>query len=357
MSASEELQREIRAARPVAPGELRERVRLLVAAPPPREPFLNRFTLRRLVLLAPATVIVALLAGSVIGLTRGGVSNGRDQVSESEAFSGPTEARVAPPGATNDATGAPTTAVPKTAPPTALVPSPDAAIAPDPGRVQRYGAELQIRVENLESLSRATQRAQRIAASLGGNVSSLSYNAPRGGIGSANIVLRIPIGRVQTAMAQLSQLGTILGQRFGVEDLQPAVDDLTTQVEQTQGRMARLVRRLENTSLLAEERAVLRSRLASERARLGDLRSGLSATRAEGRFATVSLALTTEEIEAVAPAEESKLDGIKDVLVWEGVVALYALVVAGPILLLSGLLWLALRLRRRQQETRLLEQS
>jgi len=356
MSPSEALQRDIRAARPIATRELRERVRALAALEPARQPFLARFAWRRLVLVAPATVVVALVAAGVIGLTRDDVSRNGDRSASAGASTVENGLQRQP--RTRDQDAAESSAAPSQGAPFATPVQPNAAIAPDPGRVQRYAAELQVRVENLEALSRATQRAQRIAASLGGNVSSLSYNAPRGGIGSANIVLRIPIGRVQTAMTQLSQLGTILGQRFGVEDLQPAVDDLSTQVEQAQRRIARITRQLRNTSLLAEERAVLRSRLATERARLGELRAGLSATRAEGRFATVSLTLTTEEVDAVVPAgRESKLDGIKDVLVWEGVVALYALVVAGPILLLGVLLWLALRLRRRQQETRLLEQS
>ena len=44
-------------------------------------------------------------------------------------------------------------------------------------------------------------------------------------------------------------------------------------------------------------------------------------------------------------------------LAWEAIALLYFLVVAGPFLLLGFLVWLALRLRRRQVETRLLEQN
>jgi cytochrome c oxidase subunit IV len=42
------------------------------------------------------------------------------------------------------------------------------------------------------------------------------------------------------------------------------------------------------------------------------------------------------------------------VLAWEAIALLYALVVAGPFLLLGLLTWLALRLRRRREEARLL---
>jgi len=354
---SESLIRELRAAKPAARPELRERVQALATAEPARRPFLDRFEWRRLVLVAaPATVVVALVAAGVIGLTRDDLSGGGQQ-----AASGVTTTALTEQARKADDSSAATIAPSAPEDSAATIPfsnaPPGGSVAPDPGRVQRYQAELQLRVENLNELSRATQRAQRIAASLGGNVSSLSYDAPRGGIGSANILLRIPVERVQTAMTQLSQLGTILGQRFGIEDLQPAVDDLSIQVEQSQRRIARLRKQLENTKLADEERAVLQSRLASERQRLTELRSGLKATRAEGRYATIALTLTTEKIEAVVPGGDSKLEGIKDVLVWEGIVALYALVVAGPIVLLGVLIWLALRLRRRREETRLLAQT
>ena len=350
---SESLMRELRAAKPAAPSELRQRVRALAAAEPARRPFLARFEWRRFVLVtAPATVVVALVAATVIGLSRDDVSGGGDQ-----AASGVATRELTPDIATTlESASAPNAVKIAPAVPPAAADT-GAAIAPDPTRVQRYQAELQLRVENVDELSAATQKAQRIASQLGGNVTSLSYNAPRGGTGSANIVLRVPIERVQSAMTQLSQLGTILGQQFGIEDLQPTVDTYTRQVEQTQRRIASLTKQLANPDLSDAERAILRSRRATARQALTQLRAQLRATQAEGRFATIGLTLTTEKIEAVVPTGGSKLDGIKDVLVWEGVVLLYALVILGPLVLLGLLLWLALRLRRRREETRLLAQT
>ena len=346
---SESLISELRAARPAAPADLRQRVRALAVTEPARTPFLARFEWRRFALVAaPATVMVALVAAGVIGLSRGDVTDGGGDLAAVGASEAAPELR--------------TTVAPLAAPKATLAVPPaaadsGAAIAPDPTRVQRYQAELQLRVDNVDALSAATQKAQRIASSLGGSVSSLSYDAPRGGIGSANIVLRVPIERVQSAMTQLSQLGTILGQRFGIEDLQPAVDTYTRQVEQAQRRIASLTKQLANPDLSEAERAILLSRRATARQELTQLRAQLRATKAEGQFATIALTLTTERIDAVVPAGESKLDGIKDVLVWEGVVALYALVIVGPLVLLGVLLWLALRLRRRREETRLLAQT
>ena len=73
---SETLLHEIRATKPEAPSALRERVRSLSVQEPVREPFLDRLRFtwgwRRLVLAVPATVVVALVAAGVIGLSRDG---------------------------------------------------------------------------------------------------------------------------------------------------------------------------------------------------------------------------------------------------------------------------------------------
>jgi hypothetical protein len=352
----ETLLNEIRAAKPTAPPALRERVRALAEAPPEpvREPLLARFRptwgWRRLVVLAPATVLVALLAGSVIGLTRdrdeqlpiaadavgGGSSDASTRSGVPETF-GATPAQ-------EDAANS------KAAPP------PTGLVAPTPGTLQRFEAELSLKVDNVEALSDATKRAQRIALDHGGSVASLSYDAPAAGIGGAQITLRIPTNRVQSALAQLAQLGTILGQRFGIQDLQQQADSLQKQIEDTQRQIARIQAQLGNPNLSDENEAVLRSRLANAQAKLSGLREAMRTTRAEGATSTVYLTLTTEEIQAT-PVGGSRLDDIKDVLAWEAIVALYVLVVAGPLVLLAVLVWLTLRWARRREASRLLEQN
>jgi uncharacterized protein DUF4349 len=350
---SETLLHEIRATRPAAPAALRERVRSLAAAEPAREPFLDRLRFtwgwRRLVLVAPAAVAVALVAAGVIGLSRGDVDSARQR----EAASGAADATAttrALKGAMPEASAvAPSTAV-------TLAP-PSGAVAPVPGQLQRFQAELSLRVEDVDALSGATKRAQQIATAHGGSVASLQYDAPSAGVGTAQIVLRIPTARVQSALAQLSALGTIIGQRYGIEDLQQQADSLQTQVEQTQRRIAQILAQLGSPTLSDENRAVLQTRLSSARQQLKGLREALGTTRADARTATVYLTLTTEEIEPGAAGGGSRLDDVKDVLAWEGIAALYALVVAGPFLLLGLILWLARRYVRRREETRLLEQT
>ncbi|MBA3347948.1 MAG: DUF4349 domain-containing protein [Actinobacteria bacterium] len=356
MSPSESLLQEIRASRPAATAELRERVRLVAAQEPAKrsawESWLTRVTARRVLLVAaPATLVVALVAATAIGLTRPG-----SDASDGVAVSGGTVSSGSAEMGTAEDSAKSLESTRSATPPTSTGAG---SIAPDPGRLQRIDAELSVRVEGIEELSRATQEAMRIVRALGGHVASTSYDATPGGAGFAQLALRVPSARVQTAVVQLSGLGTILGQRFGIQDLQETVDDLARQISETEQRIAQLRRQLAGTSLGDDERASLRIQLDEARRQLAELRRARDATRAEGQFATIQLALTTEDVLAAPGGEKDKgaLDRVVDILRWEGLAVLYALVVAGPFLLLGLIAWLALRQRRRRTDTRLLAEN
>jgi len=348
MSPSETLERELRAAKPAAPAALRERIRTIAAEEPQRETFLQRLSLRRFVLVAaPATVAVALLTAGVIGLT-GSPSDDPVVFAEGGGSEGAEPKTLE---ATREAAPAQDSMEESAVPPAA------GAVEPTPGRLQRYDAQLQLQVDGVDELSSATQQAMRITRSLGGTVSSVSYDAPSQGVGSAQLTLRVPVARVQSAIVQLSGLGTILGQRYGIEDLQPAADDLAKQIADAQARIAQLRESLRNDDLTPVQRATLQAQLAETQRRLRDLRAALEGTRAEARLATIQLGLTTEEILPAPAEEDSALDGVVDVLRWEALALLYVLVVAGPFVAVGLLVWFLLRLRRRREEARLLAQT
>src|SRR6187401_1709797 len=187
---SETLLNEIRATKPQAPSTLRERVRALSVQEPAREPFLERFRYtwgwRRLVLAVPATVVVALVAAGVIGFSRDGARNEVSAAGAEATTNTSTFERFQ----TEDS------AAPKAASPS--LPSRATGIVPPAtGQLQRYEAELSLRVDDVEALSSATKRAQQIARSHGGSVASLQYDAPSEGIGTAQITLRVPTARVE----------------------------------------------------------------------------------------------------------------------------------------------------------------
>lgn len=339
---SEHLLDQIRSSKPVAPESLRARVRSFPAAAPRRRtfPLLSGVTPHRLALAAPALLAVVLLAAGALSVLP------RDEAD-----------RQVSAGASGSVTNQAELKAREAAPPAGqTLGSADSAIAPAPGRLQRVDAEMRLRVEGLEELSAATKRAMRIAQSLGGYVASVQYDAPAEGVGGANLVLRVPTPRIQSAITQLSALGTILGQRIGIEDLQGSANDLTDQIVDAQRRIAQLRRRLASTTLGDEERAVLQARLAEAQRQLTDLRGALRSTRAEGALATVQVSLTTEQI-APAAKDDGPLDQLRDILSWEGLALLYVLVIAGPLVLLGLIVWLALRFSRRRRETRLLAQN
>ena len=351
---SDTLLNEIRATRPEAPSALRERVRALSVDEPTRESSLERFRFtwgwRRTVLAVPATLVVALLAAGVIGLSRDGSS---EQAVSGDADANALESFGAD-AAQSEAASPPSTRA--LAPTTKDSGAEGGTVAPAPGQLQRFEAELSLRVDDVGALSDATKQAQQIARDHGGSVASLSYDAPSQGVGTAQITLRIPTARVEGALAVLSQLGTIVGQRYGIQDLQQQADSLQTQIEQTQRRIAQIVAQLGNPSLADENRVVLQSRLASNREKLTGLREAMKSTRADAATSTVYLTLTTEEIQAT-PVGGSRLDDVKDVLAWEAIALLYVLVVAGPFVIIGVLVWLLIRLLRRRETARLLEQN
>ena len=339
---------QLRAAKPAASPELRERVRAIAArTPEPRRPsFPARFSLRRAVLVAaPAALALALGAAGVIGLTR----------------SGEGERTVSPPLAREKAGTVTTGAVTRALAPGGVAATADhaATLPPTAGRLQRYDAELRLRVNDLDALSAATQKAMRIARSLGGYVASAAYDAPETGPGSAMLVLRVPTTRVQSAIVQLSGLGTILGQRIGIEDLQGQADTLADRITVLQGEIASLRRQLETPDLTDDARAQLELRLAQARRELAEVRAALEQTRTEGTLATVSVSLTTEQTARLQEQGrvERALDRALDALAWEASAALIALSVAGPLLLLAGGAWKLVAVRRRRAEERLLDRS
>jgi hypothetical protein len=324
-----DLYADLRAARPLAPPSLRARVAATVAASPAPT--------RRLV--RPRTLLV--LAAALAAVVAGAAVVGRDR-------SGPTTAQreFAPPVAST------TTPYGKAAPSAAAGSAGsalDSAVAPGPSRtrLQDYDATLSLRVRNAEALSDATKQAVRVATSLGGFASAVNVNVA-GRDGDASIRLRVPVTKVQPALRRLSELGTITGESVAIRDVQPAVNAVDRRIARLQ-RELRALRAQEQTPQVA-------GRIASLTAQVERLQRSRQATVRQARLATIQLALTTRTpVAPPKPAEHGRLHGAVVALEWIGIAALYALIVAGPFVLLGLGLWLGVRAWRRHAERRLLE--
>src|SRR6266550_290412 len=222
---SPELATELRAARPSASPGLRERVLKIAAREQPARP--RRFSLpplRRVALVAaPAALALAIGGALVHGLTQSGAPARNASPSQ--------------PGSSSGATITPTTAV---RPPRHEIAPYTSKSAPEdlrnrkalsdalpntPSRIQQYGAYLRLQVRDLGALSDATKRAMRFARPVGGYVAYVRYTTPADGRGSASLIVRVPVDRVQDTIEEYSSLGTILSQKVTVLDVTKAVEE------------------------------------------------------------------------------------------------------------------------------------
>ncbi|HUI37585.1 MAG TPA: DUF4349 domain-containing protein, partial [Gaiellaceae bacterium] len=210
------------------------------------------------------------------------------------------------------------------------------------GRLQRYQATMRLRVKNVDAMSSAAKRAMNLTHGLGGYVASVQY-ATRSKGGGATLVLRVPVGNVQTALTELASLGAILQQHTGILDVTRRVDREALQI-------AELERQLAHAS--PSEAPVIRAKLATLRAKHARLLKS-------ARLARITLGLTTPAKQAAAAPSrfDRTVDDAGSVLLRELEILLYALVVAGPLLLLGAAGIAAARAQRRRADARLLERA
>jgi hypothetical protein len=322
---------ELRASRPVASATLRERVAALEPVEPAGPRWSNRWPSRRLVLgVAAAALLASFVAAGLTRETskqRSGVAHGSPGIAGNAA-----RARgFTPQGRVEKAAGDRLTFG------AATVPAPSAA------RLERYQSTLRLRVKDVEALSGATRRAITLARSLGGFVGSVEYSTRGGKRGSSRVVLRVPVGEVQSALVTLTGLGTILQQQTGILDV-------TRRADRESRQLAKLQRQLETAS--AEEAPALRARLKTLQTKHRKLLRSASLAR-------IVLVLTTPAKQAAAaPGRLHRtLDDAGGVLLRELQLLLYALVVAGPLLLLGGAGVATARAARRRSDRRLLERT
>jgi hypothetical protein len=329
----------LRAARPAAPPELRERVRLLAAdAAPPAglRPSGAWLTWRRALAVA-VPVAAAVAAAAVVLVPRGG---SHLQTIESRP---PAERAAVPAAAGQGAVpaGAATKAAPQDAAPFRALP------APGP-RPQRYSASLDLRLRDAAAVSAASRRATSMVAALGGYPTSLSVDAA-GRTGAARLVYRVPRPRVQTAVARLSTLGTIVGEDVRIQDLGGQVDATSRTIARLRTQRAELLKVVPQTP-------ETQHRIAALTGRIQKLRRGRAATLRTASLATVTVGLSTPPKAIARPAatRHGPLHGLGVALRWVGIGALYALALGLPLVLLGALCWLVARAARRRREDALL---
>jgi hypothetical protein len=330
-----------------APDTLRERV-LALPEPQPRVSWsLPRIDFRRFVLVAaPAVLALGLGAAALHGLVNGGSNSRPVAVQGNPTWElSPNDSHSASGGASFGASKALSGRAVRALPPSAT-------------RLNKYEAWLRVRVAE-DRLSSATTRAMRIARAYGGYVALVDMYTP-GNEGTASLVLRVPVTRVEDAVLRLGKLGAIQAQRVKIQDLTRQANVLRRQIAALQATIATLGRKLAAGGLSPGERLRLRYQLDEARRSLAQKTKTRAGTVREGTLATVSVAFSTPRAAVVVPHHPGRLERTaRDAgafLVRELAWLLYAVIVLAPIALLAAALVFGVRTGRRRSEDRLLAQ-
>jgi len=338
-----------RALEPAAPEALRERVRALAAGTPstaPQGPVarwrarLRSADRRRLLTVAAPVAVVALVAAVLLPVLGGSDAPpaGPGALGELPSVAGdaavPEAERAAPAVEPAPGAGAP-------------VPGGATAPAPDAGRAQVVSSWTRVRVDGVDALSRASTRAMAAVRRLGGYTASSDYDVPSGDEGTNRLVLRVPVGRVDEALAAFGRLGTVTGQRSEIQDVTGRLDAQTRRIERLGARIERLRDELAARPGDAGLEAEI-ARLEAARRTAEDRRAAL---RRRAELATLSLTLTTAA-PPPPPADEGRFVGplfdAGDRLAAAAAWLLGAIALVGPFLIVAGAAaWGAARLRRR----------
>jgi hypothetical protein len=333
---------EIRAARIPAPPELRARVAAIAAAPAPvgGRPRGEHSRRRLALVLVPAGAAVAAAVALGIGLSSSG-NGGTERGARGEVAP---QARALQPLSTDSkAAGSGS--------------SGGAVLPATSGRAQLYEAELTLKIDDL---SAATKHALRLTRGFNGYVRSVEYGSGSEH-GSAYLVVRVPVGRVQDALVEYSALGKILDQHVSIRDVQPQVDRRFRQLQAQRDLIAKLQARLESQSLTSVERTALENRLVAARRQLVVLQKEQAALRRQTSYATVLLDLRSKEKSVVVPHEPGRIGRALrrsgEIVAEEAKVLVYVLVVGAPFFVLGAVAIGGLSVRRRRREERLLATS
>ena len=349
------LARELRTAAMTAPSSLRERVAQVGGAGQPRFRPFNR----RLVAVLAAAVLV-LVAGvfAAFRFTQEGRTSSENAVPAAAARH--TERDVPPAIQKNVQEKYP----PLTSGSASQQASPTqplgraATLAPPPtARAQDIDMWIDLRIQDADRISSASQDAVRITRELGGVVTSSTVDT-RGSEGRAQLTLRIPVGNLDDAVFRLTQLGTVTAQRTNTQDLQAPLDRVSRRVAELRSKIRIELARLASGQLTAAEELEARIHLENLRRNLGDAKRSRASIVGKTSMADLTFRLATGA--PAADEDESGIAGAVDrageFLRGVGAVAVFAAIVLSPLLVLAVLAWLALRARSRRIEARLLDE-
>jgi len=338
------LARELRGAPVPAPSSLRERVAGIGAAAQPRV----RRPSRRLVAVLALTILV-LFACTFAALRLTAKSRTASENLGLAPVPRHTE-RDVPPAIEKDLSQIESSPVPLSRPAT-LAPAPS-------GRAQDIDMWIDLRVQDADQVSSASQDAVRITRELGGVVTSSTVDT-HGTQGRAQLTLRIPVGNLDDAVFRLAQLGTVTAQRTNTQDLQAPLDHVSQRIAELRSKIRIELARLASGQLDPAEELEARIHLENLRRNLREAKAARDVIVSKTSMADLTLRLSTPAPGAPEKSESGvsgAVDRAGDFLRGAGAVAVFLTLVLSPLLVLAAIAWALLRARNRRIEARLLDE-
>jgi hypothetical protein len=236
------------------------------------------------------------------------------------------------------------------------------ALAPTPGRLQQYAAQIGIDVSTLPQLSDATASVIADTQRLGGYVLTVNYGQATATTGQSFLDVRVPVGRVQSAIGAFSALGTIATEQVGIQDAQGTVDALAARIRGLQLRVAQLAAQLTDPTISAVQRATLQYDLAAAKHNLGEATARRAATITRASYAAIQITLILAPPRTVHPHHSATLLGgnaraALGALAVVAAIAIYGVVLIAPIAAIMAITVLVLHTVRRRRDHRILERA
>jgi hypothetical protein len=228
------------------------------------------------------------------------------------------------------------------------------------GRVQEQTAALTL-VASAKDVADVGDRIIGVADQVGGFVVSSNVRATDGVGGGGDFVLRVPVTRLDDALARLSRLAHVSERTQGSQDITAERNVARERLQEAAAERKSLLIRLAEADTTAEVES-LKARLRDVSDEIASYRDSLARVVRRARFAAVSVTLAAKaKHEVVGPEDDGKwtpADAIRDAgRVLE--VAAGVLVVVGSVLLPLALLALlalfAQRLAGRRGRERVLD--
>ena len=153
----------------------------------------------------------------------------------------------------------------------------------------------------------------------------------------------MPAARVKQALVELAALGTVTSQEISIQDLTAQLERQSAEIAQLRRRVAALDAAVRDPALPDAQRVLLRIKLAEAERALSERVHGRAGTVAAGATARISLVLEPKRAPQAAPHHRGRLGrmlhGAVGFLALEGIVVLFALIVASPLAIALALLW------------------